>query len=78
MIMKYLHFKSFVSRYYTSHYISTKSDVYSFGIVLLELLTGSLPIDKSAPEGRDPNLAQWVSCLSLCMKLIIARTPHIS
>ncbi|XP_078150803.1 receptor-like protein kinase At3g21340 [Carex rostrata] len=41
--------------YYSSNQLSAKSDVYSFGIVLLEIITGQLPI----VEGRS-DLTQWV------------------
>lgn len=30
-----------------------KSDVYSFGVVLLELITGSKPVDSSQPRGDE-------------------------
>lgn len=39
---------------------SEKSDVFSFGVVMLELLTGRLPIDTSRPKGQQ-SLLTWVS-----------------
>ncbi|PKA61237.1 Receptor-like protein kinase HSL1 [Apostasia shenzhenica] len=37
--------------------VNEKSDIYSFGIVILELVTGKLPID---PELGEKDLAKWV------------------
>jgi serine/threonine protein kinase len=39
-----------------------KSDVYSYGVVLLELLTGRMPVDMSQPSGQE-NLVTWVSSI---------------
>ncbi|XP_076929707.1 putative serine/threonine-protein kinase PBL7 [Bidens hawaiensis] len=38
--------------------LTTKSDVYSYGVVLLELLTGRVPIDTSRPPGEHV-LVSW-------------------
>ncbi|XP_034696437.1 senescence-induced receptor-like serine/threonine-protein kinase [Vitis riparia] len=46
--------------YYTSLMLDEKSDVYSFGIVLLELITGQLPIIKQGEESM-LHIVQWVS-----------------
>lgn len=37
--------------------MNEKSDIYSFGVVLLELVTGRLPID---PEFGEKDLVRWV------------------
>ncbi|KAL8468752.1 hypothetical protein ACS0TY_031814 [Phlomoides rotata] len=41
---------------YTLH-VTEKSDIYSFGVVILELVTGKLPVD---PELGEKDLASWV------------------
>ncbi|CAI5478340.1 unnamed protein product [Closterium sp. Yama58-4] len=44
--------------YVTTGRLTPKSDVYSFGIVLLELLTGLVPIDHDRPPNR-VSLTSW-------------------
>ena len=47
-------------RYAMTGLMTAKSDVYSFGIVLLELLTGRKPLDRTLPQGQR-SLVNWVS-----------------
>ncbi|KAF6155897.1 hypothetical protein GIB67_039228 [Kingdonia uniflora] len=44
--------------------VNEKSDIYSFGVVLLELVTGRLPID---PEFGEKDLVKWV-CTTIDQK----------
>ncbi|XVF27584.1 hypothetical protein REPUB_Repub14bG0121100 [Reevesia pubescens] len=44
--------------------VNEKSDIYSFGVVILELVTGKLPID---PEFGEKDLVKWV-CTTLDQK----------
>lgn len=44
--------------------MNEKSDIYSFGVVILELVTGRLPVD---PEFGEKDLVKWV-CTTLDQK----------
>ena len=44
--------------------VTEKSDIYSFGVVILELVTGKLPVD---PEFGEKDLVRWV-CSTLEQK----------
>lgn len=44
--------------------VNEKSDTYSFGVVILELVTGKLPVD---PEFGEKDLVKWV-CITLDQK----------
>lgn len=48
--------------------LTEKSDVYAFGVVLLELITGRKPVDKSMSEGGQ-SLITWVCFIILCFSL---------
>ncbi|XP_020575152.1 receptor-like protein kinase HSL1 [Phalaenopsis equestris] len=68
--------------------VNEKSDIYSFGVVILELVTGKLPVD---PEFGEKDLVKWVcstvqqkgedhvidSKLDLCYKAEITKVLHI-
>ncbi|KAI0488958.1 hypothetical protein KFK09_028797 [Dendrobium nobile] len=68
--------------------VNEKSDIYSFGVVILELVTGKLPVD---PEFGEKDLVKWVCStiqqkgedhvidtkLDLCYKVEITKVLHI-
>ncbi|KAL3509119.1 hypothetical protein ACH5RR_028520 [Cinchona calisaya] len=45
-------------RHALTGHLTTKSDVYSYGIVLLELLSGRVPVDTKRPPGEG-GLVSW-------------------
>lgn len=46
--------------------LTTKSDVYSYGVVLLELITGRVPVDFKRPPGEQV-LVSWVCVLFIAV-----------
>ncbi|XP_057797537.1 receptor-like protein kinase HSL1 [Salvia miltiorrhiza] len=48
--------------------VNEKSDIYSFGVVILELVTGKLPVD---PEFGEKDLVKWV-CWTLDQKGVLS------
>ena len=42
--------------------VSDKVDVFAFGVVLLELLSGRMPINSEHPKGQE-SLVMWVGFL---------------
>ncbi|KAL1549833.1 non-specific serine/threonine protein kinase [Salvia divinorum] len=42
--------------------LNEKSDVYSFGILIMEIITGRLPVDYSRPQG-EVNLVEWLKMM---------------
>lgn len=53
-----------VAEYAYTLRVNEKSDIYSFGVVVLELVTGRLPVD---PEFGEKDLVKWV-CTTLDQK----------
>lgn len=52
-------FRYLAPEYFMYGKVNNKIDVYAFGVVLLELITGRIPIDTARPKGQE-NLVIWV------------------
>lgn len=68
-------FTTLACRYLAPEYASSgrlteKSDVYSFGVMLLELITGRRPVDRTQQEY---NLVEWVGSF---FRLICLHSLH--
>jgi serine/threonine protein kinase len=50
--------------YAASGKLTDKSDVYSYGVVLLELISGRLPVDENQSY-MNGNLVEWVSVTTI-------------
>lgn len=48
---------SYATEYAYTLRVNEKSDIYSFGVVILELVSGKLPVD---PEFGEKDLVKWV------------------
>ncbi|KAF8715168.1 hypothetical protein HU200_027723 [Digitaria exilis] len=64
-------------RYAMTGQMTDKSDVYSFGIVLLELLTGRKPLDRTLPQAQR-SLVNWLGRIAVqCLQYDPAFRPSM-
>lgn len=55
--------------------MSDKVDVFAFGVVLLELLTGRMPIDDENPKGQG-SLVMWVIFSTSTFQFLLSELWH--
>uniref|UniRef100_A0A2P2M019 Protein kinase domain-containing protein n=2 Tax=Rhizophora mucronata TaxID=61149 RepID=A0A2P2M019_RHIMU len=62
--------------YFMHGKLSDKVDVFAFGVVLLELLSGRMPIDRENPKGQD-SLVMWAKPILEGGNIFELLSPHI-
>jgi len=60
--MYFLYGSYLAPEYFMHGKVSDKVDVFAFGVVLLELLSGRMPINSEHPKGQE-SLVMWVGFL---------------
>lgn len=45
--------------YMQTGHLTTKNDIWSYGVVLFELITGRMPLDRHRPKGEE-KLLDWI------------------
>ncbi|XP_078428234.1 protein kinase superfamily protein isoform X2 [Wolffia australiana] len=61
--------------YALTGHLTTKSDVYSYGVVLLELLTGRVPVDTKRPPGEEILVSWALPLLTDREKVVLVIDP---